>query len=102
MRTPEREPRAVLDKTQCLSGPAPASAAFRRSCDQAVSPRWLAPSWAAQQPVTLGYGLEILTILWGATRARGSSFGSKALILMGGRHGDNLSPNVREPGHTEA
>jgi hypothetical protein len=102
METPEREPMAVLDKTLCLSGPASACAAFCRSCDQAVSPRWLAPSWAALKPVSLGHGLEILTILWGANRARGSSFGSRALILMGGRYGDNLNPNEREPGHTEA
>lgn len=102
METPERESGGVLGKNQSLSEPAPAIAAFRRSCDQAVSPRCLAPSWGALKPESLGHGLEILTILWGANRARGSGFGSRALILMGGRYGDNLNPNEREPGLTEA
>jgi hypothetical protein len=102
METPERESGEVLGKARRMSEPAPASAVFRRSCDQTVSPRWLAPSQVAQKNVSLGHGLEILTILWGATRARGSGFCSRALILMGGRYGDNLNPNEREPGHTEA
>lgn len=102
METPERESGDVLGKARSLSEPAPAIASFRRSCDQAVSPRWLAPSWGALKSESLGHGLEILTILWGANRARGSDFSSRALILMGGRYGDNLNPNEREPGHTEA
>jgi len=102
METPERESAGVLGKAKSMSEPAPAIAAFCRSCDQAVSPAWLAPPWAARKHVSLGHGLEILTILWGAIRARGSAFWARVLILMGGRYGDIPNPNEREPRHTEA
>jgi len=65
-------------KTMCLSGPVPAIAAFQIRCDQVMSPKWLAPSGVAQHPVLNGHDLEIPTVLWGVTHAKGTSFGSIA------------------------
>jgi hypothetical protein len=102
MKKPEREPLKVLEKTRCLSGPVPAIAVIHRRCNQVMSPKWLAPSRAARPPVFDGHDLEIPTVLWGVTHAKGTSLGSIALIPMGGRCGADPNPIAREQGHAAA
>ena len=65
MDLPEREPGGELAQTKPLSGPAPASAAIHRRCDQVMSLQELAPSWVAQHSVSYGHDLEIPTVFWG-------------------------------------
>jgi len=88
----------VLGKTRCLSGPVPAVAAIHSRCNQVMSPKWLAPSRVAPHPVFNGHGLEIPTVLWSVTHAKGTSPGSIALIPMGGRCGLDPNPNDESKG----
>ena len=88
----------MLEKTKCLSGPVPAVAAFHSRCNQVMIPKWLAPSRVAPHPVFNGHGLEIPTVLWGVTHAKGTSLGSIALIPMGGRCGFDPNPNDESKG----
>lgn len=88
----------MLDQTRCLSGPVPAVAAIHSRCNQVMSSKWLAPSRVAPHPVFNGHDLEIPTVLWGVTHAKGTSLGSIALIPMGGRCGADPNPKHESKG----
>jgi len=99
MEWPEWDPVVALAKTERLSGPIPACAAFVETRDQVMSPLRLAPSTAARRPVLHGHGLEIPMAFWSATCAMGTSHCSDASIPMGARNGHDRNQHQRTPGH---
>jgi hypothetical protein len=99
MKRPEWDPVVGVAKTERLSGPIPANAAFLKPRDQVMSRLWVAPTPAALTTVPPGHDLEIPMAFWSATCATGTSHRSIASIPMGARCGADLTPNLRMPGH---